>query len=178
MKRWWRPEHPALYLSAYLLVPLAVDLVTAQYLHKLLPQGSVFVLRASGLLVAISWGSTGLLFCMLLGLLCGLPVALMQIAYLRSRLELVAAGEEVSVALRTNPWIAQLPPWLFAAGIAYLLGRLWVFAPQGGILMAVNVLWARTLVYRAHLLVYEYRRADAELRAEEQRPAGTLSHSA
>ncbi len=160
-------KHPAVYLLAYLLVPLTIDLMTALNLAHIFPDSRMFVLRTGSLLVAVSWGWVGLFVCILLGILFGLPVAGLQAAYFRSRLLQIREGVDRQEDPDFDPWIGGLAPWLVMVGVVYLVGRAWVFPPIGGILLAVNVLWARSLVYPVHLLAYEYRRADQELREEE-----------
>ena len=160
--------HPAVHLLLYLVVPVTLNVVTAVHMNTLFPSGSTMVFRGSGLLFAVSWGWAGLVLCALLGLLFGLPIAGMQAAYLRSRIRRIERGGDVAAALRLDPWLGGTWPWLLAALVAYGVGWIWVFPPLGGPLMAVNVLWARTLVYHAELLIYEYHRANEELEREEE----------
>ncbi len=166
--------HPAVHLLAYLLVPVALNLLCAAHMESLLPQGGVLIVRGGGLLFAVAWGWAGLLICVLLGVAFGLPIAGLQGAYLRSRVARVERGEEVNRALKLDPWLAGPWPWFAAALVAYAVGWFWVFPPLGGPLMAVNVLWARTLIYRPELMVYEYLRADAEMHQQEENEAGDL----
>ena len=159
-------RHPAWELCAYLLVPLAVDLLAL--LRTPYAAGApLLVLRVQGLLVAVSWGGAGLLLCVLAGVLVGLPIAGLQTAAWRARLQQVREGADPRQVLRAAPWTTGALPWLLTAGAAFLLGYPWLFPPLGGILMAVNVLWARTLVYHPHLLAWAYLEADEELRAQE-----------
>jgi len=161
--------HPAVPLLACLLVPACIDLACAVNLEQLNPSSQTLVLRASGVLLAVSWGWAGLLACILFGVLLGLPVAGLQVAYLRAGLARIERGHDVRESLRPESRLLGLWPWLPMVAVAWLVGWVGVFGVLGGTLMAVNVLWARTLVYRAHLLAYEYLRADEELRWQEMR---------
>ncbi len=163
--------HPALPLLACLLVPVCIDLACAINLGQLNPSSQTLVLRASGVLLVISWGWAGLLACILFGVLLGLPIAGLQVAYLRAGLARIERGRDVRESLRPESLLLGLGPWFLMVGVAWLVGWAWVFGVLGGTLMAVNVLWARTLVYRAHLLAYEYLRADEELRWQEMAEA-------
>jgi hypothetical protein len=156
------------HLLLYLLVPLAINLICVLKMPELFPLGSTLVLRGGGMLLAVSWGWAGVFTCVLAGVLFGLPIAGLQAAYLRSRLVRIQRGADVRAALRPDPWLAGPWPWLVAALVAFGVGWFWVFPPLGGPLMSVNVLWARTLLYHPELLAYEYRRADQELRREQE----------
>ena len=173
--------HPAMHLLLYLLVPVALNVLCLLNLKSLFPQGSTLILRSGGMLLAVSWGWAGLFMCMILGVLFGLPIAGLQGAYLRSRLARVEKGASPRSALALEPWLSGPWPWIVAAAVAYAVGWVWVFPPLGGPLLAVNVLWARTLIYRPELLAYEYQRAEEELEREaEPQPADLLHlpHSA
>lgn len=159
--------HPAMHLLAYLLVPFSIDVMTVLNLSHIFPDNRMLVVRTGSLLVALSWGYLGLLACLLGGLLFGLPIAGLQAAYFRSRLLQIRKGVETGETPNFDPWIGGIVPWLVMVGVAYLVGRAWVFPPIGGILLAVNVLGAYALVYPAYLLAYEYQQADQELREEE-----------
>lgn len=163
--------HPAIPLLASLLAPVCIDLACALNLGQLSPVNQTLVLRTSGVLVLISWGWAGLLACILFGVLLGLPIAGLQVAYLRAGLARIERGHDVRESLRLESPVLSLGPWLLMAAVAWLIGWAWVFGVVGASLMAVNVFWARTLVYRAHLLAYEYLRADEELRWEEMAEA-------
>ena len=167
-------QHPAIHLVLYLVVPVAINAMCVLNMDKLFPTGSTLVLRGSGMLMAVSWGWAGLFLCALLGAGFGLPIAGMQAVYLRSRLARVERGADVRETLRLDPWLVGGWPWLAALVVAMAVGWVWVFPPLGGPLLAVNALWARTLVYHHELRVYEYLRADAELRQEEEVPEASL----
>ena len=114
------------------------------------------MLRGSGILVAISWGWPGMLFCVLTGVVLGLPVAAFSIAFLRRRLAQVSRGADANSTLG-GPLVkfVLVMPWFLMAAAAYLATHSWLFPPVGGPLVALNVLWARTLVYRYHLRAYD-----------------------
>lgn len=153
-------EHPAIKLAAYLLLPVLIDAHLVVYLPYVIPDSSLLMLRTSGMLIAISWGWAGLFLCILLGILIGLPVAGFHIAFLRDRLAQVRRGADVPSTLASfEVWAITTMPWFLMAAVAYLVGYFWLFPPVGGAILAVNVLWARTLVYNQQLWVYEYHRA-------------------
>jgi len=153
-------EHPAFKLAAYLLVPLVLDTHLVMFLPYFTPDSPLLMLRTSGMLIAISWGGAGLLFTILIGIGLGLPVAGCQIAFLRDRLARVQRGADVPTVL-SSPEVGVITtiPWFAMAAVGYLIGYFWLFPPIGGAVVAVNVLWARTLVYHHHLWVYEYQKA-------------------
>ncbi len=168
-------EHPAIKLSAYLLLPLLLDILSVKYLAYLHPDSSLFVVRGPGMLMAISWGWAGLLFCILMGILLGLPVAALHIAFLRDRLARLREGGDVSSILdSTDTLIITVAPWFLMAAIGYIIGFFWIFAPLGGPLLAVNVLWPRTLVYHQQLWIYEYQKAYWK-QQQQHSPAATLA---
>jgi hypothetical protein len=162
-----KTAHPALHLLAYLFVPLAINTLALVHSDKVFPTGGTLVLGGGTTLVAISWGWGGLFFCAFLGACFGLPIAGLQAAYLHSRLARVSRGQDVRQALALDPWLGGPWPWLVAATVAMAVGWVWVFPPIGGPLLAVNVLWARTLLYHHEVRVYELLRADAEARGAE-----------
>ena len=159
--------HPAVHMMAYLLVPLAINAFAMLHSDKVFPTGGTLVLRTSGVLVAFTWGWAGLFLCAFLGACFGLPIAGLQAAYLHSRLARVSRGQDVRQALALDPWLGGPWPWLVAAAVAMAVGWVWVFPPMGGPLLAVNVLWARTLLYHHEVRVYELLRAEEELHGEE-----------
>ena len=153
-------EHPAFKLAAYLLLPLLLDAHLIMFLPYFTPDASLLMVRTSGMLIAISWGWAGLSFAILVGIGLGLPVAGFQIAFLRDRLARVRRGADVLSTLG-SPEVAVILtiPWFVMAAVGYLVGYFWLFPPIGGAIVAINVLWARTLVYHHHLWVYEYQKA-------------------
>lgn len=174
MKRRDLLTHPTVHLLVYLLVPLAINLFCLLKMAELFPRGSTFVLRGGGMLFAVSWGWAGLFTCVFGGVLFGLPIAGFQGAYLRSRLARVRRGAEVRTALEYDPWLSGPWPWLLMALVAFGVGWFWVFPPLGGPLLSVNVLWARTLLYRFELQAHQYWRTDEELRQGETSPQPEL----
>jgi len=170
------PPHPTVHLLLYLVVPLAINVLCAVHMKDLFPLGGTLVLRGGGMLFVVSWGWAGLFVCMLLGVLFGLPIAGLQAAYLRSRVARVERGAPVQTLLTLDPWLAGPWPWLAASVVAFAVGWVWVFPPLGGPLVAVNVMWARTLIYRPELLVFEYWQAEEELKREEEARTADLLH--
>ena len=168
-------HHPAVKLAAYLLLPVSLDIVSAKYLAYLQPDWSLFIVRGSGMLIAVSWGWAGLLCCVMVGILLGLPVAGLHIAFLRDRLAQLRDGSDVSRVLDgTDSLIITVVPWFLMAAIGYVVGFFWLFPPLGGPLLAVNVLWPRTLVYHHQLWVYEYQKAYGK---QQRHPAATPATS-
>jgi hypothetical protein len=162
-------------MLGYLMVPVLINTLCMLHSDKILPtSGGTLVLGGGGVMVAIAWGWSGLFLCMFLGALFGVPIAGMQAAYLHSRLARVDRGAEPRDLLKMDPWLGGPWPWLLTAAVAMAVGWVWVFPPLGGPLLAVNVLWARTLVYHHELRVYEYLQADAESREEELLPEPAL----
>ena len=156
-------EHPTFKLAAYLLLPVLINANVVLCLPNIVPDWSLLMLRSSGVLIAVSWGWSGLLFCMLTGIALGLPVAACHVAFLRHRLARVQRGADVPGTLN-GPVVAAITivPWFLMATVGYLSAHFWLFPPIGGPIVAVNVLWARTLVYHQQLWVYEYEKAYGE----------------
>jgi hypothetical protein len=169
--------HPLIHLVGYLLVPVLINTLTILHSDKVLPAGGALMLHGGGVLLAINWGPSGLVLCAFLGVLFGLPIAGMQAAYLSSRLARVDKGADARETLRLDPWLGGPWPWLVAALVAMAVGWVWVFPPLGGPLLAVNVLWARTLVYHHEVRVYEYLCADAALRQGDDLPEAGLARA-
>lgn len=161
-------RHPAVHLLICLSVPLVIDVLCLFTFSTLLPRGGTLAFGSSDMLIAISWGGAGLFLCIVMGALLGLPIAGLQIAYLRSRLARLAQGEDPRRALALDPMIAGMAPWLLMTGVAWIAARSWVFPPLGGPLVAVNVLWASALVYPLQWQVHESLLADEELRRAEE----------
>ena len=167
--------HPAQHLSLYFAVPLLINGATALYLTRLNPDATLLLVRLPGILVGISWGWAGLLLCILLGVMLGLPVAAFQAAYVRCNLAEVTQGTDLPKSLYgPTAALALNLPWLIATPIAYLVGHFWLFPPLGGPLLAANVLWVRVLLYGQHLRIHQYQQAYLE----QQRTTGCVSEPA
>ena len=167
--------HPVQHLSLYFVVPLLLNAGMALYVTRLTPDSALLLIKLPGFLAGISWGWAGLLLCIVLGVMLGLPIAAFQTAYLRYKLARVAQDGDLPKALCGPTTAAALSlPWLMAAPIAYILGYFWLFPPLGGPLLAANLLWVRVLLYGEHLRVYQYH----EAYLAHQRTTGAVSDTA
>ncbi len=157
------------HLLLYFLIPLLINGAAAVSLAHLNPDSALLLIKLPGVLMGISWGWAGLLLCISLGVMLGLPVAAFQSAYVTHKLAQVAEGADFGAALG-NPTSAALInlPWFAAAAVGYVAGYVWLFPPLGGPLIAANILWVRSLLYRQHLWLHEHERAYGQQQRQER----------
>ncbi len=155
-----RPRHPLLRLLPYLIASLLINGSVVLLLAHLTPDSALLLIRFPGVLMGISWGWAGLVLCVFVGIVMGLPVVAFQGAYVALKLSQIAQGADFHETLGNRTAEAILIfPWFVAAAVGYVFGYFWVFPPLGGPLIAANILWVRLLLYRQHLWIYAYEKA-------------------
>ncbi len=148
-------NHPLFVLAAYLLVPLVMNILVACSFHTHTLPVEALVLAVPGAVAVIQWGWAGLLCCVAVGLLIGLPIVGLQRAYLYHKIQALRDGARFQRVFILEEYVIMMTaPWLMGMVVGHLIGSLLVFPPVGGPLIAVNVLWARTLVYPSHRQAY------------------------
>lgn len=119
------------------MIPLAFDAAFVHALQRVRPENETLFINIPGLIIGISWGLLAVLICMCLGMLIGLPVALVEaMRYRPGRRQKLGATSEL---------VVTIVPWMIAFLFAFFLGISYVFPPVGGPLLMMNTLLARVV---------------------------------